>query len=76
MLTDPAGDTRRLRVEKSGSATTVIWNPWAERAAALADLAPDEWPSFACLETANAGANAITLASGARQSMRAIIGVE
>jgi len=76
VLTDPAGDGRRLSVEKSGSATTVIWNPWAERAAAIADLAPHAWPSFACIETANAGANAITLPPGARQSMRAIIGIQ
>ena len=71
-LDDPVG-ARRLRVEKSGSATTVVWNPWSERAAALKDFGDDEWPRMACIETANAGANAITLAPGAKHSMRAIL---
>ena len=71
-LHDPAG-ARRIRVEKSGSATTVVWNPWSEKAAAMKDLAADEWPRMACIETANAGANAITLPPGAKHSMRAIL---
>ena len=72
VLHDPAG-ARRIRVEKSGSATTVVWNPWSERAAALKDFGDDEWPRMACIETANAGANTITLAPGAKHSMRAIL---
>ena len=73
-LHDPAG-ARHLTVEKSGSATTIIWNPWSEKAAAMRDFAPDEWPRMACLETANAGANTLTLAPGAKHAMRAVISV-
>ena len=73
-LHDPTG-ARRLTVEKSGSATTIVWNPWDEKAAAMRDFAPDEWPRMACLETANAGANALTLASGANHAMRAVVSV-
>lgn len=72
VLDDPAGP-RRIRVAKSGSATTVVWNPWSARAAALKDFGADEWPRMACIETANAGANPITLAPGAKHSMRAIL---
>jgi glucose-6-phosphate 1-epimerase len=60
-------------VEKSGSATTVVWNPWIAKAAAMPDFGDDEWPRMACIETANAGANAITLAPGAKHAMRAIV---
>jgi D-hexose-6-phosphate mutarotase len=62
-------------VEKGGSQTTVVWNPWIAKAAAMADFGDDEWPKMLCVETANAGANAITLEPGKTQSMRAVISV-
>jgi glucose-6-phosphate 1-epimerase len=68
---DDPGAGRRLVVEKAGSATTVVWNPWDARARALADLGDDEWPRMLCIETANAAADAVTLAPGARHTMRA-----
>lgn len=74
VLEDPRA-ARRITVEKSGSATTVVWNPWSEKAAAMPDFGDDEWPRMACIETANAGANAITLAPGAKHAMRAVISV-
>ena len=41
----------------------------------MPDFGDDEWPRMACIETANAGANAITLAPGERHSMRAVVSV-
>lgn len=64
---------RRLTVEKSGSHTTVVWNPWIAKAAAMADFGDDEWPQMLCIETANASANTITLAPGQSHAMRAVI---
>lgn len=68
--------TRRIVVEKSGSATTVVWNPWIAKAAAMADFGDDEWPQMLCIETANTGANAVTLAAAARHEMTAVVRVE
>ena len=65
---------RRLLVEKSGSGTTVVWNPWTAKAAAMADFGDDEWPRMLCIETANTGANAVTVAPGAQHTMRATVG--
>jgi glucose-6-phosphate 1-epimerase len=62
---------RRLLVEKSGSATTVVWNPWSE----MADLGPGAWRSMLCVETANATDNALHLASGDRHRMGVVIRV-
>jgi glucose-6-phosphate 1-epimerase len=73
---DDAAGKRRIVVEKAGSQTTVVWNPWAEAAATIPDLADDEWPRMLCVETANAGENSVTLAPGATHSMRAVISVE
>jgi len=64
---------RRVTIEKSGSQTTVVWNPWIAKAAALADFGDDEWPRMLCIETANAGANVVTLAPGKTHAMRAVI---
>jgi len=66
---------RRITIEKAGSETTVVWNPWTAKAAAMADFGDDEWPQMLCIETANASANAITLAPGEKHSMRAVISV-
>jgi glucose-6-phosphate 1-epimerase len=47
---------RTTRVEKEGFADWVIWNPWAERGAALADLEPDGYRRMVCVEAAAVGA--------------------
>ncbi len=70
---DDPGWQRRIVVSKTGSATTVVWNPWIARAKAIADFGDDEWPRMLCVETANAGDAAITLAPGATHVMTAEI---
>jgi glucose-6-phosphate 1-epimerase len=67
---DP-GASRQLVIDKTGSATTVVWNPWATRTRGLADLGEDEWTRMLCVETANAHDDAIALAPGARHTLRA-----
>jgi D-hexose-6-phosphate mutarotase len=59
-LVDP-GFNRTIVVEKSGSGTTVVWNPWNAKAKAMADFGDNEWPEMACIETANSGENSVTL---------------
>lgn len=47
------GGTRHLEIRQSPSwAQTVVWNPGAERAAALADLPPGAWRDYLCVEAA------------------------
>ena len=69
-IIDAAG-RRAITVVKGGSANTVVWNPWADKAAAMPDFAEDEWPGMVCLETANVLDNAITLGAGAAHTMSA-----
>ena len=66
---------RRIRVAKSGSATTVVWNPWVAKSAAMPDFGDDEWLGMVCIETANAHDNAVHIAPGATHRMAARIGV-
>lgn len=68
--------SRRVSVSKTGSHNTVVWNPWIDKAAALGDLGDEEWTRFCCVETANVGAQAITLEPGTQHTMSATIDVE
>jgi glucose-6-phosphate 1-epimerase len=67
---------RRVVLDKTGSATTVVWNPGEAKAAGIADLEPDDWRHMLCVETANAADDAVTLAPGARHVMSATLRVE
>lgn len=71
-----AGWERRIAVEKSGSASTVVWNPWAEKTLGLKDMEPDAWRGMVCVETANVADDAVTLPPGASHTMRTIIRIE
>lgn len=73
-LADPSLN-RTLRVSKSGSRSTVVWNPWIAKAARLPDFGDHEWPGMICLEAANATSDAYELAPGATHRMSTTIEV-
>jgi D-hexose-6-phosphate mutarotase len=68
--------SRTIVVEKSGSQSTVVWNPGADRARSLPDFGDDEWRKMVCVETANVRDAAVRLDPGARHTMTATIRVE
>ena len=45
---------KTIVIEKSGSNSDVIWNPWVEKSHTMKDLADDEYKNFLCIEAANA----------------------
>jgi len=61
---------RSITIDKDGSESTVVWNPWIAKARAMADFGDDEWPRMLCVETANAADCAVRLAPGATHRMR------
>ncbi|WP_174873160.1 D-hexose-6-phosphate mutarotase [Vogesella oryzae] len=61
---------RRIAISSSGSASTVVWTPWREGAAQLADLPDDGWQHFLCVEAANAGSDARELAPDSSHTLR------
>jgi glucose-6-phosphate 1-epimerase len=75
VLHDPAGG-RKITVAKSGSNSTVVWNPWKEFTATMADMEPDAWQRMTAIETANVGENAVTLKAADTHTMRAEISIE
>ena len=66
---DDPGYARRLVLTTSGSANVVVWNPWSEAAATMADIGAGEWPNLLCVEAANAFADAVTLLPGEHWTM-------
>lgn len=57
---------RRMVIESENSASAVVWNPWVDKTVRLGDMgAPDAYRTMLCIETANAGDDAITLPPGA-----------
>ncbi len=64
---------RRIVIAKSGSQSTVVWNPWSEKAGTMADLGQNVWTHFVCVESGNIGENAITLEPGATHRMAVAI---
>ena len=61
-MIEDTGLNRQIRVSKSGSQSTVVWTPWADKAEQMGDMgAPDEWRTMVCVETANALENAVVI---------------
>lgn len=67
---------RRIRIDKSGSKVTTVWNPWKETCAAIPDLPDEAYQAFVCVETVNAFSDTITLVPGEVHETSAIIGLD
>lgn len=75
VINDPVFN-RRIRIEKSGSKNSTVWNPWDETCSKMSDIPDDGYESFVCVETVNKIDNSIKLAPGESHETTAIIGVE
>ncbi len=72
VIDDPV-ERRRISIGKTGSGSTVVWNPWIGKARAMPDFGDDEWTGMLCVETCNVDAHACTLTPGASHTMSAMI---
>lgn len=70
---DDAAGSRKIRVGKENSNSTVVWNPWDEKIKAMADFQAADWPHFLCVETCNVRDGAIELQPGQTHSISATI---
>ena len=69
--------SRRIHIRKQGSLSTVVWNPWTDKAERMGDLGkPDGWRGFVCVESANAWDNKLTLAPGETHALSVEYAVE
>ena len=71
------GFNRSIRIGKSHSASTIIWNPWADKAAEMSDMGTkDEWKSMLCVETGNALENSVVISPNKTHTMSVEYSVE
>ena len=71
------GFNRIIHVAKSGSDTTVVWSPGAEKAAEMSDMGvSDEWRKMVCVETTNAMDNMVVINPGRTHAISAEYSVE
>lgn len=71
-----SGWQRQIRVAKQGSRTTVVWNPWTEKAQQMADFGAEEYRQMVCVETANAANEVITVPAGGEHRLQTAISLE
>lgn len=71
-IVDP-GLNRTIRVEKSGSQSTVVWNPWIDKSQRMADFGDDEYLQMVCVESGNVAKNQITLSPGELATMKVVV---
>lgn len=55
---------RKIAISKTGSHSTIAWNPGIQKGTAISDLADDEIHQFICVEAGNAREKSITLKAG------------
>jgi D-hexose-6-phosphate mutarotase len=67
---------RRIRVEKTGSLSTVVWNPWVARAHQMADFGDEDYKQMICVESGNVGRNRVTLQPGRSSIMSVTVSSE
>lgn len=71
------GYNRIIHVSKSGSDTTVVWNPGADKAGQMADMGvTDEWRKTICVETTNALDNMVVINPGRTHVISAEYSIE
>lgn len=73
---EDGGLKRCIRVAKSGSHSTVVWNPWIEKSIQMGDMGENGYRGMVCVESANAADNLVSVAPGETHRLRVAYSVE
>lgn len=73
---DDQSTGRRIKLRATGSHSCVVWNPWIDKAKAMKDFGDEEYHNMICVETANAGADSVTISPGQTYQLGVNISVE
>jgi glucose-6-phosphate 1-epimerase len=66
---------RTLRITAEGSGSTVVWNPWIEKAKRLPDLPAGDYRKFVCIESANVWTDRVRIPPGGTHRLATLIEV-
>jgi glucose-6-phosphate 1-epimerase len=74
-IVDP-GFGRKIRIAKSGSQSTVVWNPWVAKSIRMPDFGDEEYVGMVCVESGNVADDEITLSPGDHAVLAVILSSE
>ena len=61
---------RKILVTKSGSNSTVVWNPWIAKSQRMPDFGDDEYLRMVCVESGNVADDRMTLVAGSQAGIK------
>jgi glucose-6-phosphate 1-epimerase len=67
---------RIIHIRKSGSQSTVVWNPWIAKSQRMPDFGDGEYPHMVCVESGNVKENAVVLKPGETSILKVEIASE
>lgn len=75
-IIEDRGLKRAIRIAKRGSQSTVVWNPWTEKADKMGDFGPEGFRGMVCVESANALDNVVSVGAGETHRLVVVYSVE
>ena len=60
---------RDININKEGSGSAVVWNPWIEKSISMADFPDDGYRTMLCVETANVADDQRTIQPGMEHAL-------
>lgn len=73
-ISDP-GAGRKIKIERLGSHSAVVWNPWVEKSRRLPDFGDEEYRTMVCVEAGMVRSDAKRLSPGENWILGCRIGV-
>lgn len=70
------GFGRRIRLGKTGSCSSIVWNPWIDKSGSMGDFQKGGYRHMVCVETGNVAGDKVRLAPGSSHSLGLLISVE
>lgn len=75
-IIEDSGLSRKIRVGKTGSRVTVVWNPGEEMAKKISDMPDDGYKTMVCVEAVNAYDDIIIVQPKEHRSLSTTIAIE
>ena len=72
---DDSGFQRSIHIAKTGSQSTIVWNPWSAKAQRMRDFGDQEYVEMVCVETGNAYDDTVTVPAAQKHHLGTTIKV-
>ncbi len=75
LIVDDPSLGRQIQIDREGSRSAVVWNPWIAQSQQMGDFGDDEYLGMVCVETTNAANDAVTIPAGASHRIASRYGI-